>query len=79
MGSAIVSKNYATFFRNARNFHGEGGTPILRHGRKVGSVVMTPVFVIVNPIWSLLYGASVVRPIQTGILNDFVYEMCILT
>ncbi len=37
---------------------GDRGTPILRHGRKEGARVMTPIFVIVDRIWSVLYGVT---------------------
>ncbi len=31
----LYQKIIQPFFRNTRTFHGEGGTPILRHGRNV--------------------------------------------
>ncbi len=34
-GQLLYQRIMQPFFRNTRAFHGEGGTPILRHGRKV--------------------------------------------
>ncbi len=56
-GQLLYQRIMQPFFRSMRTFHGGGGTPIPKHGRKVMDV-MTPIFVIVNPIWSLLYGAT---------------------
>ncbi len=34
-GQLLYQRTMQPYFRNTRTFHGGGGTPILRHGRKV--------------------------------------------
>ncbi len=55
-GLAIVSKNYAISLEIQGPFMGEGYSYTLAWWG--GSTVMTPVFVIVDLIWTLLYGAT---------------------